>query len=356
MTAETDAGVDPLDAAGATWASSATSVEVIAMRAAMNRKFRGFRMDLCSRSFVTERCSADLGSGLIVLASCERWFRRLTIDSRGDKPFDSPSRAWQAQGVELSRYIDNLEHDLNFIKSVANDLTLPVPTCPGWDLGRLVGHLGRVHRMALAVLTTGSMKPAPSDQLEAPPADHDQLRAYFSTSSEQLVSTLRSIDPEFPCWTFLGEPHNAAFWIRRQAHEHAIHRFDAESATTGSSTPPIPTDIAIDGINEYFLIQNLRALPNKPDFELGGSLHLHATDDTADHATTAEGAGEWMIVHQDAMLQVTNEHGKGDAAIRGSASDLLLGLWGRRDLVGGSEFERFGSTSVISTLASLGGT
>jgi uncharacterized protein (TIGR03083 family) len=251
--------------------------------------------------------------------------------------------------VELSRHIDNLEHDLNRIAVVTHDLTAPVPTCPGWDLGRLVGHLGRVHRMALAVLTTGAMKPAPPDQLEAPPADHDQLRAYFSTSSRELVSTLRSIDPEFPCWTFLSEPHNAAFWIRRQSQEHAVHRFDAESAVSDAS--PIPADIAIDGIDEYFIIQNLRALPNKPEFALGGSVHLHAIDDGLDGTL-----GEWMIFHQAGQLVITNEHGKGDAAIRGTASDLLLGLWGRRDLANGKEFQRFGATEMIVALATLGGT
>jgi uncharacterized protein (TIGR03083 family) len=254
--------------------------------------------------------------------------------------------------VELSRYIDNLEHDLNRIAAIANDLDATVPTCPGWDLGRLVGHIGRVHRMALAVLTTGAMKPASADQLETPPAEHDQLRAYFSASSVELVSTLRSIDPDFACWTFLGEPHNAAFWMRRQAHEHAVHRFDAESAV--GEAAPIPTDIAIDGIDEYFLIQNLRALPNKPEFALGGSVHLHATDAT--DAASDGGLGEWMISYDDGQLTITKEHGKGDAAVRGTASDLLLGLWGRRDLANGPEFERFGSTDLIVALATLGGT
>jgi hypothetical protein len=30
-------------------------------------------------------------------------------------------------------------------------------------------------------------------------------------------------------------------------------------------------------------------------------------------------------------VQVTTGHSKGDAAIRGSASDIYLGLWGRKD-------------------------
>jgi uncharacterized protein (TIGR03083 family) len=248
--------------------------------------------------------------------------------------------------VELSRYIDSLVADLNRITAVSNDLSLDVATCPGWDLGRLLGHLGRVHRMALAVLTTGSMQPAPADQLEAPPLDHDGIRTYFATSSEQLVRTLREIDPSSPCWTFLGGPNEASFWMRRQAHEHAIHRYDAETAIGGTS--PIPADIATDGIDEYFVIQNVRVLPKKPDFSLGGSVHLHSTD--------SDQAGEWMIHQHDGIFRVTHEHGKGDAAIRGTASDLLLGLWGRVDLRTDDRFERFGSVKAVNALASLGGT
>jgi hypothetical protein len=41
-------------------------------------------------------------------------------------------------------------------------------------------------------------------------------------------------------------------------------------------------------------------------------------------------AGEW-IVHEDddGALQLERRHEKGDAALRGSASDLLLALWRR---------------------------
>lgn len=248
--------------------------------------------------------------------------------------------------MELTRYIDSLEQDLNRIRSIHHDLSPTVPSCPGWDIGRLIGHLGRVHRMALAVLTTGAMQPAAPDQLESPPSDPSDLRAYFDTSAESIVKTLREIDPESPCWTFLGGPNQASFWFRRSAHEHSVHRVDAEMAI--GDVHPIPADIAVDGISEYFVIQNVRALPNKPDFVLPGSLHLHATDEGVH--------GEWMINHADGRLVVTEEHGKGDAAIRGTASDLLLGLWRRVDMRAGQQFERFGSEAVINAITSLGGT
>jgi hypothetical protein len=64
-------------------------------------------------------------------------------------------------------------------------------------------------------------------------------------------------------------------------------------------------------------------------------VHLHCTDT---HSEVSEGsddraavAGEWLVSRLDESgIDVTREHAKGDAAIRGRACDLLLWLW-RRD-------------------------
>lgn len=242
-------------------------------------------------------------------------------------------------------FLEHLQLDLNRIDELASgDLSVTVPSCPGWDLGRLVGHLGRVHRMALAVVSTGSMSPAAPADLAAPPDDQDALRSYFSESAAQLVSDLATTSLEAPCWTFLGTGDVTAFWHRRLAHEHSVHRYDAELAV---GTPnPIPVDLAIDGVNEYFLMSNVRVLPKKPDFALGGTIHLHATDSPD---------GEWMIEQTGSALTVSHGHRKGDAAVRGTASDLLLGLWGRKDLTGTEGFEHFGNQVITAKLASLGG-
>ena len=49
------------------------------------------------------------------------------------------------------------------------------------------------------------------------------------------------------------------------------------------------------------------------------SLHVHCTDVD----------GEWTVRAADAGVQMTREHAKGDAAMRGRAEDLLLTLWRR---------------------------
>ena len=53
---------------------------------------------------------------------------------------------------------------------------------------------------------------------------------------EAVEDTLRTADPAVRCWTFLPAPSPLAFWARRQAHETAIHRADAQLAA-GPVTP-----------------------------------------------------------------------------------------------------------------------
>ena len=45
-----------------------------------------------------------------------------------------------------------------------------------------------------------------------------------------LVAALAAAPDDLECWTFLPAPSPRAMWARRQAHETAIHRVDAELA------------------------------------------------------------------------------------------------------------------------------
>jgi hypothetical protein len=65
---------------------------------------------------------------------------------------------------------------------------------------------------------------------------------------------------------------------------------------------------------------------------LPGSLHLHTTD----------APGEWTVTFADGKADVRTEHGKGDAAVRGPASDVLLWVWNR-----GGQVETFGDDAVL---------
>jgi hypothetical protein len=69
----------------------------------------------------------------------------------------------------------------------------------------------------------------------------------------------------------------------------------------------------------------------------GETVHMHATD--------ADGAGEWMITMRPDDWTWERGHGKGTAAARGAAADLLLLVYGRLPADCG-RFELFGDTAL----------
>ena len=246
-----------------------------------------------------------------------------------------------------AQHLQELQRSLTMLGSIAaEDLDLPVPTCPGWKLRDLFGHLGRVHRMGLAVISTGAMIPASPKDLAPVPEGNDEIRDYFLSSSATLLHDLEVTDPTSPCWTFLGTGDTVSFWSRRMANEHAVHLFDAQRALDPEAAPQTAARSACDAIDEYVIMVNARVLSKRPDFSLGGTLHLHATDDAE---------GEWMFSSAPGRLIAEGGHGKGDAAVRGTAAGLLLGAWGRLSLTTDARFERFGDDAVIANFAGIGG-
>jgi hypothetical protein len=57
-----------------------------------------------------------------------------------------------------------------------------------------------------------------------------------------------------------------------------------------------------------------------------------------------------MLRSEDGRLLVSHEHGKGDCAVRGSASDLLLYLWTRKPA---SDLEVFGDAALADAWGHL---
>lgn len=215
-------------------------------------------------------------------------------------------------------------------------LEAQVPSCPGWDVAELVRHQGGVHQWANEMVKRRSQKFI-DRRRELPSPPEDDLVGWFERGYETLIATLDAVDPDDPVWNWSKGPQVASFWHRRMAQETAIHRWDAQSAHAAAT--PIDADLAVDGINELFdVFMPADRLPD--DLSLGGSLHLHATDT----------AGEWLLRLDGGRCEVTHEHAKGDAAVRGTASDLLLFLWNR---VPASALEVFGDESVVRRWADI---
>lgn len=217
------------------------------------------------------------------------------------------------------------------------DLEQPVAACPGWGVGRLVGHLGRVHRWATALLQSDPPVFIPPGEVGGGAPRDTTVFDWFATGLPPLYAELERGDLDAPVFTWAGE-RDRRWWLRRLVHETAVHRFDIEQALTAPS--PIDPPVAADGIDELFEV----FVPERFDEEAfveagneGRTMHVHCTDVD----------GEWLVRFEAGSVDVARQHAKGDVAVRGEASDLCLVLWNRLDaerceVLGDSElFDRF---------------
>jgi uncharacterized protein (TIGR03083 family) len=218
-------------------------------------------------------------------------------------------------------FLDSYHRDAELFEAAVRaggDLTQPVDGCPDWDLAHLVSHLARLHRYIATGIEFGDPGKFPTNV----PDDPAKYADWFAEGAAKLEALLRGRPDDEPCWTFFpNAPQVVGTWVRRMAQEIAVHRYDAEMAAAGIAETLDPA-IALDGINEYFDLFLERVESRRP-IRIGDvSIHLHSEWDDD---------GEWLITCGDHAPVVTRAHGKGDVALQGSCSALLLAIWGRVD-------------------------
>ncbi len=217
----------------------------------------------------------------------------------------------------------------------AADLGTPVPTCPDWTMSGLVTHLAHVQLWVTRILETRATERPSFKDLPPPPEDPTRLTGWFRDATARLCTLLGTIDPATPVWAF-GHVRTPEFWVRRQAHEATIHRWDGENATAAAR--PLPAALAVDGVDELFTLHGLRDATRLSGN--GETIRLCCTDADA----------EWVARLGAGGLEVRREPGKGDAAARGTASDLDLFLWGR---LPASRVEVFGDAELLGRFQRL---
>jgi len=201
--------------------------------------------------------------------------------------------------TELAGFLD----DLSALAGQPDDvLSRSVPTCPGWTLDHLFGHIGSIERWAAAVVLGGKYVEEP-----VPPAT--SAAAWFLEGSAAFLETMAALDPVAPCWNFGPPPRTAGFWLRRQAHEHAIHLVDACQAS-GMSAPVLGADLMLDGVDEVLAMFTPRQL----------RLERMQQPEKA-VSFDVPGAGSWTVGAGPAAASVT-----------APLPDMYLGLWGRSNL------------------------
>ncbi|GII28085.1 hypothetical protein Pmi06nite_15270 [Planotetraspora mira] len=272
------------------------------------------------------------------------------------EPMNSGERALSHEdrcsllSAEIDRLVDGVR---------GGDPVAEVSTCPGWTLTRLLKHVGVVHRWVRHLVAERVTEPLwPRDLPVTMPGDPGAYPDWLAEGGADLVAALRAADPGTAVWSWSARP-DAGFWTRRMLHETTVHRADAELAL--GRDPHIEAGTAADGVDEF--LANIKMAPwmTEPLRELAGAgetLHIHATDAPGRGADAAgagvpgghphdRDSGEWTITLSPGAFTWTRGHGKGDVAVRGPMSDLLLLLYGRREPSDG-RFEVFGDRDLLA--------
>lgn len=288
------------------------------------------------------------GGGESVPLTGRLWGEPVAAMGRGCRPrgLRSGSMSVETPGaLSYEGYCSAVDAEIARFAEIAvhADPAMPVPTCPGWTVTKLLKHLGIAHRWVEHIVGGRLLVPIPQrDVPVALPSDERAYPGWLAEGGKSMVATLRAAGPDAAVWSW-GAGQSSGFWARRMLHETTVHRADAEIAL--GREPRVDAAIATDGVGE--ILDNLLAAP----WAAGGltgigdggeTLHFHATD------VEAAGEGEWMVtLLPGGGYTWEHGHGKGDVAVRGTASDLLLLVYGRLDPLAG-RFEVFGDHDLLA--------
>ncbi|HEV7193638.1 MAG TPA: maleylpyruvate isomerase family mycothiol-dependent enzyme [Jatrophihabitantaceae bacterium] len=219
--------------------------------------------------------------------------------------------------MDFDAHIAHFAHDGAALAAAADAAGWDAPV-PGtdWTVRDLVTHIGGVHRWAADIVRRAapSGATAAGGAVGSGPGDAELLD-WFRAGHRDLLGVLRSAPPDLDCFTFLPSPSARAFWGRRQAHETAVHRADAERAD--GQEPTFDTGFAQDGIDE---VVNGFARRKNNAIERRAVMALHATD----------AGGDWTITLGGERIVADRTTAAGaDVAIAGSSADLYQWLWNR---------------------------
>lgn len=203
-------------------------------------------------------------------------------------------------------------------------LSAEVPPCPGWQVRDLIQHVGRIYRWVRSHASLGTAsRPAGADELQIEVPPEAALVEWWDGEYQQLMNLLTELDPAQPAWNWAPAPKQAGFWHRRMAHETAVHRWDAQMAV--GQVEPIEARLAIDGVAEV-LDSWLPAGRRRGPADRTGVVQLVATDAEHQWFVRLRGAGV-ALLDTDTWLDHDDHHTR--VLARGTASDLLLALYGR---------------------------
>ena len=199
-----------------------------------------------------------------------------------------------------------------------SDPAAPVPGLE-WDVRTVVRHTGAVNRWAADIVARrlAANETGGSSAFWPPDFDDQQLAWWFGAGAAALIATLRAAPASLACFTFIPDVAPRTFWLRRQAHETAIHRADVEAAG-GEPVTAVDASFAQDGLSEI-----VGAFATEPGFATDhpGRLLLEASDGPAWQVTF--GHRRNLVVSGDLAGTAA------DAVVRGTSDELYRWAWNR---------------------------
>jgi uncharacterized protein (TIGR03083 family) len=213
--------------------------------------------------------------------------------------------------MELEDYVSVLARtNVRFAEAAAEAVlakgwSAHVPGCPGWTLADLVWHLAEVQHFWAWVVRARA--PDPATYPEPPRRPADELLGFLAAQNAEVETVLAGAEPAARVWTWAPQ-QDVAFVLRRQTMEAVVHTFDVEQVLGDGR--PVPTDVGLDGLDEWLEVMVPSALPQGPP-EDGHPVVFHAVDADAER-TLFPGVKPFPV-----------------ATLTGTAGDLLLAVWHR---------------------------
>ncbi|SEM13799.1 TIGR03083 family protein [Streptacidiphilus jiangxiensis] len=237
------------------------------------------------------------------------------------------------------RYLDSAAADALRVVQLAEgaDMDARVPSCPDWALRDLLFHHGMVFRWIGEIVARRATERVPFREVPDREMPAGGEADWLLAGAERTVATLREAGPDVALWGW-ARGGGTRWWGRRIAHETLVHRVDAE--LTVGARPEADPGLAADNVDELLVnALDLGATAFDKRAALSGagdSLHLHTTDTP----------GEWQLLPAEEGFSLDYGHVKADAAVRGTARDVMLWLNGRLP-EGEAGPERFGEERVL---------
>ena len=236
----------------------------------------------------------------------------------------------EAITIEGNRFWDAIE--------AAADLQARVPSCPDWDIDDLARHLLGVHAGWTDLVEHPSDDPTQAFGTSVPGADLASDKAALVPLGRETLHRMVDVFG-------VGRPAATDMDLGR-ATGRRVHHAPPSARGGGASVGRADRERRIRRSDRTrgrgrFDRRVPHARParvaRKVPLRCLGSVHLHCTDVD----------GEWFV-HPDGRVEPI--HAKGDVALRGGASDLLLAVYGRVPL---DQLDVIGDRAVAQAFLSV---